>query len=214
MNIQAPFWRSSTGSFTIEAALVAPLVITVLLMFMLAGTYVYQSVIAYYTIASAAERAAWNWDNSYREAKSGVLLVPQYDPLYSSLSSNGVLQSLFQFGSSDRAVVLPIGNYENNDSEPVVKKLQVMAGRLDKTKLGVQGEVFFEPNLLQSKIGVRGSKSGSTLRDGIQVSSSINDPVTIIRNMELFAYYGQKLTDHINLMQFNKKASSVLKKLN
>lgn len=188
------YWREERGSYSIEAALVIPLLLGIILLFIAAGSYMYQAVATYYTAATAAERAAFGWDNSYRDYNSGILHEVQYDPLYSRLAANGVLGALFQWsgiGPKQQVTVPAYKTAEHNNLAD--KKLHRAASWLSAKELGLSGEIEHDQQILSPAIKVTVNKKAPGSIENYTQRAIIVDPVEFIRNVHLFAYYTNKL---------------------
>jgi hypothetical protein len=74
--------RQEDGSFTLEAALLLPVAVLILI-----GTF-FLSVLSahvsltYVTAAATADRTAHIWDNSYKHPVTGMFSLVEFDPLY------------------------------------------------------------------------------------------------------------------------------------
>jgi len=188
------WWREERGSYSIEAALVMPLLLAIILLFIAAGTYMYQTVITYYSVSNAAERTAFSWDNSYRDYHSGIMLEHKYDPLYSRLASNGVLGALFQWSGITHKQHVSISDHnavEQNSS--TVKKLQRAADWLSEKELGLTGGIEHDQQILSPAIEVKVDKQARSSIESYASRSIIVDPTEFIRNVHLFSYYSSKL---------------------
>ncbi|MEF2243561.1 MULTISPECIES: hypothetical protein [unclassified Paenibacillus] len=188
------WWGEERGSYSIEAALVVPLLLGIILLFIAAGSYMYQTVAAYYSVATAAERAAFGWDNSNRDYYSGILLEPQYDPLYSKLAANGVLGALFQWSGIGPKQQVAIPAYETAEHNSLAdKKLQRAASWLSEKGLGLSGEIEHDQQILSPAIKVTVNKKARGSIESYAQRAVIVDPTEFIRNVHLFAYYTNKL---------------------
>ncbi|MFF2889024.1 TadE/TadG family type IV pilus assembly protein [Paenibacillus sp. NPDC057967] len=198
------------GSFTLEASVVLPILLAMVLAFLLLGMYLYQKVIVYYAVSAISERAAFSWDNSHRDARTGILTEPVYDGLYRRLGSDGALASLFGMtgDESRRSVSLPEEIQESSDFDSgdlTIRKLVNSARWLSAAGLSYSGTVQytgdglsrFVETALRKPIQLLPFESSWTRGepDG-KAKSGIVDPVEFIRSVDLARYYGAKLKTH------------------
>lgn len=187
------------GSFTIEAALVFPIILFSLLILMFFCMYLYQGVVLGQAAIVAAERSAYSWDNSYRNARTGSYEDNKYDSLYWRLSEDGVLQGVFGWGAfSSEAIQLKLP-YEGSVSQVLTfKKLFNTAQELPS---GMNGVMEYDNKLLYRKVSVSLNQLltlmplegtiGDLTQTG-QAESYVVDPVEWIRTVDLIRYYGAK----------------------
>ncbi|MCQ6559124.1 pilus assembly protein [Paenibacillus mendelii] len=202
--------RGEEGSFTLESSLVFPTLFVALLAMLLFSMYVYQKVAMYYVTSVAAERAAFRWDNSHRDAVSGMAPNNLYDGLYWRMGSDGALQSLFQLDDAEGGGISvnigTPGGMEGGDqagdesgevqSLPVLKMNRIAS----RVPLPYEGQMTYSFGLLEKTVEVKlkqpldmkllkafgrtEPKSGS--------HALIVDPVEFIRNVDLVRYYTAK----------------------
>lgn len=206
-----------SGSFTIEASVVLPLLAMLLLIFMLLGIYMFQKNVVYYIASTTSERAAFSWNNSYRDPASGILAEPQYDALYWRIGQDNMLTSLFGLNEDAADISLPI---------PLTRQQQAAAGSggssggggstgresLPERKLSAtgervlgsaeyEGELKYSRSLLIRKITTKlkqpltiAPKFGNwEMKEPAAMSAaSIVDPVEFIRSVDLVRYYTGK----------------------
>ncbi|RJE91270.1 pilus assembly protein [Paenibacillus sp. 1011MAR3C5] len=202
--------KEEKGSFTLEASIVLPILLAMVLSFLLLGMYLYQKVIVFYSVSAISERAAFSWDNSYRDARTGILTKPVYDSLYRRLGSDGALASLFGLtgDESRRSVSLPEEIQESIDSENsdlTKRKLANSAQWLATAGLGYNGTVQYAGDGISRYVETSLRKpirlmpfESSWIRgepDG-EAKSRIVDPVEFIRSVDLARYYSAKLKTH------------------
>ncbi|WP_308635960.1 TadE/TadG family type IV pilus assembly protein [Paenibacillus silvisoli] len=193
--------RREDGSFTLEASTVFPMIFVSLLALLMLGMYTYQKVVLYTVASLTAERTAFRWDNSYRDAVSGIGKTGEYDGLYWRLTDNGVLQSLFGMddGAQGDRMSLTIGADMNGDSgqsdQPLpLKKMGSEAARVMQP---LEGEIGYEGGLQKRiEVKLRQPLSIPVLEELLGhsepkalTSAVIVDPVELIRNVDLVRYY-------------------------
>ncbi|MDQ0060961.1 hypothetical protein J2T15_000566 [Paenibacillus harenae] len=202
----ADWARCENGSFTLESAIVMPLLLATIMLFIVFGMYIYQKVIVYYAASSTAERAAFGWDNSNRDARSGMLAKPEYDGLYWRIGDNQMLQSLFGLagGGGDAQVELSGNQSDANDSGQSgglpERKLMQASSWLRGEEMNYKGELSFAHGLLQNKVQVKLKQPLSFPQDRQEggwlsrepktvAAAKVVDPVEFIRNVDLVRYY-------------------------
>lgn len=214
------------GSFTLEASVVLPILLAMVLAFLLLGMYLYQKVIVFYSVSAISERAAFSWDNSHRDARTGILTEPLYDGLYRRLGSDGALASLFGLigDESRKSITIPeeleqSGSAENSDLTR--RKLANAAAWLEGAGLGYNGTVQYNGEGLSRHVEATLRKpirllpfEGSWIRGEPDASakSGIADPVEFIRSVDLARYYSVKLKTHfMGKSTAESRAGDVLK---
>jgi hypothetical protein len=209
--------------------MVLPAIFFALLTLIMLSMYMYQKVVLYDAASVSAERAAFRWDNSYRDPLSGMGQTGQYDGLYWRMSDNGALQSLFGFGGSSGSgeyVVAIGGDVVSGQDESVdetpsalpAAKMGKIAQRIPKP---FEGEMSYSYGSLQKRIGVK-------LRQPLSIGpleamlghsepravseAAVVDPVELIRNIDLVRYYTAKFGNAPDADSKRKQAAKVLEK--
>ncbi|MGG1635127.1 TadE/TadG family type IV pilus assembly protein [Paenibacillus sp. NRS-1760] len=199
--------KKEQGSFTLESTIVFPMLFGLILLFILFGMYMYEKIIVYYAASSTAERAAFSWDNSNRDARSGMLNEPSYDGLYWRIGEDGVLSSLFGLrGENDAAkVVLPLA--ETGDGEKnalAIRKIEQSARWLGQAGLTYEGEISYSSSILRRVIKVKLKeplsaesieKSWLKREPKSAASSMVVDPTEFIRSVDLVRYYSSRFAN-------------------
>ncbi|REE67266.1 hypothetical protein A8990_14422 [Paenibacillus taihuensis] len=182
--------------------MVLPLIFLALLSLLMLSMCTYQHVMLYKDASIAAERTAFRWDNSYRDALSGMGATGQYDGLYWRMSDNGALQSLFGGESSEERISVNIGS----SVQPSSNSEGDAAHSLPERKL-IHGAGYV-PEPLAGEISVSGMLEKEIevkLRHPMSIplldllmgcseprtvsSVVVVDPVELIRNVDLVRYY-------------------------
>lgn len=204
-------WRKEEkGSFTLEAAFVFPAMFVVVLMFMLFGMYLYQKTIVYYAAAVTSERAVFNWDNSHRDPKSGMLLTLRFDSLYRRLGTESALASMFGFNGRKEAREITISeeaaaSAETDNSDLIRSKLIRSSLWLSESSLPYTGKARYLADGFSRYIEVDLRKhrkllpwEGNSIMEepGVIAKRYIVDPVEFIRSIDLTRYYSAKLMNH------------------
>lgn len=188
------------GSFTLEASLVFPVIFYALIILLFFCMYLYQTAVLGQAAGVAAERAAYSWDNSYRNSRTGAYEAGKYDSLYWRLTDDGLLQGVFGWdeSSSNDYVNLQVPVSSQTDGALSLKKLARTGGELPS---GLTGEMSYDNNLMSRKVSVLLHRMiplvplEKVLGDVEQYGRSdsyIVEPVEWIRTVELARYYGAK----------------------
>lgn len=192
-------WKDETGSFTIEASLVLPIVLMVTVLLLFLCLYIYQQSVLVQASAAASERTAYTWDNSHKVSASGSVELGQHDSLYWRLTDDHVLGTLFGLagGEGTRSIPLPQGGSVNGK----LPELKMSKGGM-AVPSSMTGEMRYTNQLLIRKVTTSLNEQVSLtplsriLNDGGQIKVSaqsiVVDPVEFIRTVDLMRYYGSK----------------------
>ncbi|WP_098748701.1 TadE family protein [Paenibacillus sp. EZ-K15] len=192
-------WKDESGSFTVEASLVLPIVLMVTVLLLFLCLYIYQQSMLVQASAAASERTAFSWDNSHKIAATGSVEQGQYDALYWRLTDDHVLGTLFGLAGGDgtKAIQLPHGE-EGSGKLPELK----MSKGGTAVPASMAGEMRYTNQLLIRKVTTSLNEQVSLtplsriLDDGGQIKVSaqsiVVDPVEFIRTVDLMRYYGSK----------------------
>ncbi|MCA0757412.1 pilus assembly protein [Paenibacillus sp. N4] len=198
------FLRQEQGSFTLESAIVFPLLLVFVLIFIVFGMYMYQKVTLYYVASSTAERTAFSWDNSHRDPRSGMLTEPRYDGLYWRLGEDGIASGLFGLGSGDKArsLTLPQSGYSREGEEDLpLGKMLGAAELLERTGQSYEGQIQYANNLVKRAVEVKlkqplsagaGGQGYWSKEPKTVTASGIVDPVEFIRSVDLVRYFSSR----------------------
>ncbi len=210
--------KGEQGSFTVEASLVFPAVLTVTLCFIFVSLYVYQNAVLYHIASVMAERSAFTWDNSKKDALTGAFHPTERDSLYWRLTDDRSAEVQLigdsSTGNPSGEQHIPAGHSpgeqhnpadnspgeQNNPSALPEKKLLKAAQFLAD---GTRGELGFTNRLLVREITVRlrhpfhfpsaisewfGADTVFT-----QAKAAVVEPVELIRAVDLARTYGDAL---------------------
>ncbi|QAY66747.1 TadE/TadG family type IV pilus assembly protein [Paenibacillus protaetiae] len=198
---------SERGSFTLESAVVMPLLLLLVLSFILLGVYAYQKIILYDTAAMTAERAAFGWDNSHREAATGIAPAGSYDSLYWRVGDDGMLESVFGLKSESAPYSLTIPSSDANKAQPednaslALRKLGQASQWLEDMQPLFQGQAFYNRGIMHREVQVKlllpvtmpilETMLGKQEPEAA-ASANVVDPVEFIRSVDIARYYGTK----------------------
>lgn len=202
------FKLEESGSYSLESAFVFPILLLLVFMLMFMGLFAYQNVVVTYAAAITAERAAFGWDNSHREPRTGMLEGAAYDSLYAGMGSDGAIGSLFGLasGAESATVSLTDGVAGDQVQSPAERKLAQASGWLAHAGLTYKGAASRSNEGLLRFVTVKLDKPiGSALlrpwTEGRFVDPSgngkalITAPTAFIRNVDLARYYARKFTN-------------------
>ena len=199
--------KREQGSFTLESAVVFPMLLGLILLFILFGMYIYQKVVLYYAASATAERAAFGWDNSFRLARNGMLTRPEYDGLYWRIGEDEALSSLFGIGNGkvDAEVSLPLARAEDKGEFDLPERKMEQAVRwLGEAGLAYEGQISYSGGILKREIKVKlkspfsnkSARASWIRREPMTVSAAtVVDPVEFMRSVDLVRYYTTKFAN-------------------
>lgn len=200
--------KKEHGSFTLESTIVFPVLISLILLFIIFGMYMYQKVVLYYAASATAERAAFGWDNSNRDPRNAMLAEAKYDGLYWRIGEDKMLSSLFGLGdtAADAAVALPFEQASGKSASDLShRKLEQAANWIGQAGLAYEGQISYSRSVLKRTIEVKLKQPLSLQplgqswlkREPKTVSSaSIVEPAEFIRSVDLVRYYTTKFTNN------------------
>ena len=211
------FIRGERGSFTIEASLVFPVVLVALLAMLFMSMYVYQKVVLYHSASQAAGRAAHSWDNSHRDAMSGLAPVGQYDGLYWRLHDDHMLDSLFGLVAETEPVRVQLPADEGSGGGLPEGKLSAAAVFIPGA---YGGDLTFDGGLTLRTVTAR-------VRQPIRITplemmlghsepqaraaGTVVDPVEFIRSVDIVRYYTAKFGDVVDTKAKRSQAAEILR---
>lgn len=214
--------KKEQGSFTLESTLVFPMLMALILLFIIFGMYMYQKVVLYYAASATAERAAFSWDNSYRDPRNGMLTEPKYDGLYWRIGEDEMLTGLFGMkgDAADAAVALPL-EMSDGESRPELneRKMEQSVRWMEQAGLMYEGNISYSRGVLKRTIevklkqplSVQPFEQGFLKREPKTVSSaSIVNPMEFIRSVDLARYYSTKFANNGGAGQSKSQAGKVL----
>jgi hypothetical protein len=197
-------WHDKRGSFVLDSSVVLPLVFMAVLLMMLLSLAVYQRSIVYYSASAAAEKAAFRWDNSYRDTLTGRAPTGRYDRLYWRLADDRLLEGIFGSAQdaahdSNPALQLPVTEHTGRIGDLSSIKIRQAAARVDPSFSGEARLERDNPLLKQVKVELQAPAAVDAVQRLIgrgashaAASSAIVDPVEFTRLVDLARYYAAK----------------------
>ncbi|WP_282935446.1 hypothetical protein [Paenibacillus sp. RC67] len=195
-------FSETKGSFTIEASFVLPLILLSTLSLLFLALYVYQTSSAFQNAGIAADRAAFIWDNSKKDAITGDYSIDKDDGLYWRIHSDS-MSDLFRFLIPNAAaqISLPVSS-SSNGTGPEGKMQKIggtlssgWSGRMRYVNSGFSREVtvdlekpFRSPTFMMSKL----QKNVSS-----EAAAQVVDPVESIRLIDLTRSFIQEIQGRI-----------------
>ncbi|WP_068615429.1 TadE/TadG family type IV pilus assembly protein [Paenibacillus tuaregi] len=211
------FTRDNRGSFTLESSLVMPVVLMSTMLLLFFCLYLYQTSILQMTSAAAAERAAYTWDNSFKNSRSGAVETGKSDPLYWRLKDDVMLQTLFGWAGAEETASIQLPSGDSGDSLPAVKLSRIGQEIPD----AIHGTMAYNRNLLFRKVTVSVDRlvrlkpleraMGRDLMQLGQSSSYVVEPTEWIRTVDLGRYYAARFKSGTGSGASPKEAGAALK---
>ncbi|WP_336759556.1 TadE/TadG family type IV pilus assembly protein [Paenibacillus sp. USHLN196] len=189
--------KKEEGSFTVEASLIFPVVLFILVLLLFFTMYMYQKTFLNQHAYAASERAAYSWDNSYKQAMTGEFVAGEHDNLYWRLTDDRMLGALFGWVGADSqvSVSVPAGEGGSLSEQKLAQAMQHMPSAM-------KGTIEYQNSLIQRKITTKLDQvislplpsflfdSGNRVQT--QGSSAVVEPVEFIRTVDLVRYYAAK----------------------
>lgn len=197
MNSLSKRFKREDGSFTIEASLVFPVVLFILVLILFFTMYMYQKTFLNQHAYAASERAAYSWDNSHKQAMTGEVAAGEHDNLFWRLTDDRLLGALFGWAGADNQISVSVPASEGGSltEQKLSQAVQNMPG-------GMRGTIEYQNSLIQRKVTTKLEQVislplPSFLYDSgdrvlTQGSSAVVEPAEFIRTVDLVRYYAAK----------------------
>ncbi|HZG88515.1 hypothetical protein [Paenibacillus sp.] len=190
--------RSEQGTFTLEAALLLPISVAVLVALVFALIAVAQSSLVYITAGESAERVAEHWNRSTKHPETGMYSPLEREPLYWRWLYDGAEQWFGPAGGGESVRIEYPGEADGSNDESVVKRK--LASGVFGWPSAYRGAAAYENGGLLHSVTVSAAvplslPAGLGLPDqatGVS-TDSVNDPAEYIRNIELTLGYIPRL---------------------
>lgn len=192
---------NESGSFTIEATLVYPVVFLTTIALLFFSLWTYERVALQQMSALAADRAAYNWDNSYKDPITGAFNMNENDGLYWRVG-NDRISDIFGSLINDSPITFhfPEVGHTALNSGPERKLQQVtasfpngIAGRLTYRNHLADREVTVQLSSVKTPLNFLESMLGNNKNLAAESSAHVTEPVEFIRNVQLVIDYIPKL---------------------
>jgi len=186
--------RSESGSFTLEAALLLPISLALLVILVFVLIAAAQSSLVYITAGESAERVAEHWNRSSKHPETGMYSPLERDPLYWRWLYDGAEQWFRPAGGGESARVEYASGADGSGGESFVSRK--LASGLFGWPTAYRGSAAYEKDGWLNSITIAAAvpmswPAGLGLPDRASGGStdSINDPAEYIRNIELALGY-------------------------
>lgn len=205
------FIRDERGNMSLEATLVLPIIMSVIVIMLVAAIYVFQVVFLQYVSLSTVERAAFIWDDADRQIITGQVRSEEQYGLYENEIMLQLIRKIIPLDNSQLTTSLDITSDTNlvsqeNNSPPlntlVSDKLTLAKQHIEQMNLNVNGQVTYSHPAVLPRIEVKITQQLSPLiwqNQQVFVSPayttyrSLVNPISFIRSVDLVMYYTEKL---------------------
>jgi hypothetical protein len=196
--------------------------LTFLLLFF--SLFISQGALLYYSSSIMAERAAYGWANSAKDAQTGAYPQGKYDGLYWRLADDGLVQGLFGLVAGDNAARVEIhaGMTGGEGGDEAIEKLRragyetasshnVGTGEMRYRNIGIKREIEVDLTsvwLARPLIRLRGGGAAKT-----EVTALVVEPPEFLRSFDLLRYYASKMKNSPQgASAYREQAGGVLRK--
>ncbi|MEO3944581.1 hypothetical protein [Gorillibacterium sp. CAU 1737] len=197
------FLHRQEGSFTLEATMVFPLVLLISFLVLFISLFLWRTAQLELRAETAAERAAYNWDNSYRDPVSGAFAVSNRDGLYWRTSLTE-LSSLFRISGRSSSTL----NVPASGTESLSLSQSKLINQIDIVPPDSQGTFLYKNSLLERSVQVDLDRKSGIPRlfarlipeqsaAGI-AESYITEPAEFLRNLDLLTDYAGRLYEYLS----------------
>jgi hypothetical protein len=192
-------WNDEEGTAVLEASAVFPVLLGAVVAMLLLAVIVYQQVMLYYAASVTGERAAFHWDNSYRNPVSGIVEPERRDGLYWRLGDDSMLEAAIGWVGDSPPVSYSLRN--GNQGEEMTLPMRKMAAAGAWLPEQYAGELLYDRGPLLRTVIVRLrlpiASAGFGMLSGrrAQAKSSVVEPAEFIRSVDLARYYAAKFGD-------------------
>lgn len=189
------FMRDEVASFTVESAVVMPIVILCVIVILMLCLYLYQSAVLVHASAITSERAAYSWNNRHKDPRTGSFGADRTEELYWRLTEDRLLASLFGGlggGSGEESIRVPGGAGPSLGAVKMAKAAERLPKGMDGTMTSRRGLLHRIVTVLYTPLRLAPIRAIAGDRMGGSQYSTVVEPVEFIRNIELVRYYAGK----------------------
>lgn len=215
------FRRDARGSVTLDATLTFPIILFLTFMLLFFAIYIAQGAIVYYSASVAGERAAFNWNNSAKELRTGAYPEGSFDGLYWRMLEDGMLAGLFGTSTREEAGV-KFGSADSERAEGDSLARTKLQAASEPLAYALDGQMSYTNKLLERQVVTVADSSavpdplrGFRPESRLSASSSavVVEPAEFIRSFDLVRYYTAKMKEAKDgEASFISKAKAVLVK--
>lgn len=200
--------HNESGSFTLEATLIFPVLLLIIVIVILFVCYIYEKAVLYGAASVTSEQTAFLWDNSYRNIRTGLAGEGEYDELYWRIKDDELVQSLFGLGEAGEPdAAISIGSLTSSGVNKTDNRTSSLVdNKLMRTTQHLEGMLFGENRYTRKltsrfvETALRTPMESNVLRrldahyeQASLAASIIVDPAEFIRTVDLVRYYTSKL---------------------
>ncbi|MGK9254461.1 hypothetical protein [Paenibacillus humicus] len=185
---------STGGSFTLEASTVFPLLFGALFLYFIVALYLFQQGVFYSGAVMASEAVAFHWDNSRRDAASGLPPAGEDDGLYWRLTEDGLLRGMMNMGQPAESIsAYPLDRRGAVPYDLPAVKLAKAGDRLNESWTGEMRYLRGVHGMIETRLypSVPIDLPGGR-KIGAAAKAQPSDPVEFIRSIDLVRYYTAK----------------------
>jgi hypothetical protein len=200
--------------------MVLPWVMVFSFLVLLFALYVSQSSLLYYSASITAERTAFDWSNSAKDARTGAYPAGQYDGLYWRIKDDALLQGWLGFVTGEGGVSVPIDPSSGEESGGGSAKDKLVKWGASMPGLtSVSGTIAYRNIGIKSTVSVKARSSwlpaalvrfSGQRQASAEVSALVVEPTELMRTFDLIRYYSAKKKDSPGA--YREKAAEVLRK--
>ncbi|MGD9677844.1 MAG: TadE/TadG family type IV pilus assembly protein [Vulcanibacillus sp.] len=204
--------RSDKGSFTIEASMVFPIVFLLVLSLVFVSIVIYEKASLYYIASCTAERATYNWNNSFKNLSTGEFALGEYESsLYWRLTDDRIFDSLLNLSNDFQPIEVTIKeDYGLGYSLPG-KKMMLLADNIPKN---LSGRIIYQNSIqrgiiveLESSMKVPSFVTALIGQKIVERAySTVTEPVEFIRTIDFLMGYSYIVSEN------KEKVTNILKK--
>ncbi|MFD2673053.1 TadE/TadG family type IV pilus assembly protein [Marinicrinis sediminis] len=206
--------RNEAGSFTLEAAIILPVLLLAVFMFFALTETVYQRIATEQEIHSGVERSAYVWNNSARDLVTGEVHPGQTDGLYWRWTSNDLF-GWIRGGTQSSTYSFPDGPQNSGLLHRKLSRINQMVESPD------YGELDFNHYWLFQLINGQETHTPDSAffrwkvieAPELEVASRsyVVDPIELNRTVDFLTTYAQKLTQrNIDKRQAQEKTAAFI----